>query len=330
VILMNASEKNRPYYSSSCMERDSFYYQVFRQSMVGLVIADKDLTVFDVNRRMFECFHMYPREVAWESFGSVFLCSRKAPGSMGCGECKAAEKCSVLKTARSILLDDLPCVYAVTRYPWHSKNRRGVKWFQIGGAKATFMDTSYAVLSFVDITMQKRQEELLRRKLHLDQPTGFMNKQSLLAGVEKLVSPNVIKCFTLCMIDFDNFKEINDSCGHLVGDKVLQAFAGIARKHIRKCDLVGRFGGEEFVFIFMDADPRQSLRILQRIHNELNEYFKEHIQIPVTFSAGVAYVDAVGSLLECADLLLDVDRLLYQAKSKGKSRAVSALGEFAF
>jgi diguanylate cyclase (GGDEF)-like protein len=93
---------------------------------------------------------------------------------------------------------------------------------------------------------------------------------------------------------------------------------------------VGRFGGEEFVFIFMDTNPQQSLQILQRIHNELNEYFKDYIQIPVTFSAGVAYVDAVGNLLDCTDLFLDVDRLLYQAKSKGKSRAVSALGEFAF
>ena len=152
--------------------------------MVGLVIVDKDLTVFDVNKRMFECFHMYPREVAGASFGSVFWCGRKAPGSMGCRECKAAEKCSILKTARNILLDNLPCVYAVTRYPWHSKNQRGVKWFQIGGAKVTSMNKPYAVLSFVDITMQKRQEELLRRKLHLDQAYRFMNKQSLLPGLK--------------------------------------------------------------------------------------------------------------------------------------------------
>jgi diguanylate cyclase (GGDEF)-like protein len=146
-----------------------------------------------------------------------------------------------------------------------------------------------------------------------------MNKQSLLAGIEKLVSPNVTKRFTLCMIDFDNFKEINDSCGHLVGDKVLQAFAGIARKHIRRCDQVGRFGGKEFVFIFMDANPQQSLRILQRIHNELNEYFKKFIRIPVTFSAGVVYVDAVGSLLECADLFLMLTGCYIRPKARAKA-----------
>ena len=330
MILMNVSEKRKSCYSTLFMEQDSFYYQVFQQSTVGLVIVDKDLTVFDVNKRMFECFHMNSHEVIGSSFGSVFWCSQKDPGNMGCRECKAAPKCSILKIARNILLDDLPCVYAETQYPWHSKNQHGTKWFQIGGAKVTSMNTAYASLSFVDITMQKQQEELLKKKLVLDQPTGFMNKQSLLAGIEKLVNPNVTKCFTLCMIDFDNFKEINDRCGHLVGDKVLKTFASIARKYIRKCDQVGRFGGEEFVFIFMDTNPQQSLQILQRIHNELNEYFKDYIQIPVTFSAGVAYVDAVGNLLDCTDLFLDVDRLLYQAKSKGKSRAVSALGEFAF
>lgn len=312
------------------MERDSFYYQVFRQSTVGLVIVDKDLTIFDVNKRMFECFGMRPRKVTGTSFGNVFCCGRKDTGNIGCGKCKDAKKCSILKTARSILLDDLPCVYAVTQYPWHSKKQRGTKWFHIAWTKITSMNKSYAALSFVDITMQKRQEELLRRKLVLDQPTGLMNKQSLLAGIEKLVNPIVTKCFTLCMIDFDNFKEINDSCGHLTGDKVLQVFADIARKHVRKYDQIGRFGGEEFVFIFMDANPQQSLRILQRIHNELNEYFRDYIQIPVTFSAGVVYIDKIGNLLDCTDLFLDADRLLYQAKRNGKSRAVSTLGEFVF
>lgn len=327
---MKASEKNESISSTPFTDQSSLYYQVFQQSSVAQVIVDKDLTIFASNNRMFECFHMKPYEVIGLSFGCAFWCVCKASEKVRCGTCKAAKKCTILKVARNVLLDDLSSVNSVIEYQWRRKNQHGTKWFYIGGVKITSTDTSYAALSFVDITMQKRQEEHLKKKLALDQPTGFMNKQNLLARIDKLVNPNVTKCFTLCMIDFDNFKEINDSCGHLIGDKVLKAFADIARKHIRKYDQVGRFGGEEFVFIFMDSNPHQALHILQRIHNELNLYFNNHIQIPVTFSAGVAYVDTDDNPLDCTDLFLDVDRLLYQAKDKGKSRAVSALGEVIF
>lgn len=312
------------------MKQNSFYNQVFQQSIIAQVIVDKDLTILDVNKRMFESFHMSPHEVKGLSFGSVFGCGHKYPVSAECGKCKAAKKCSILKIARNILLDQLPNEYAVFQYQRHGKNQHGTKWFHIAGSKVTSDDTSYAALNFVDITEQKQQEVRLKKKLILDQSTGLMNKQSLIAGIDKLINPSVMKSFTLCMIDFDNFKKINDSCGHLAGDKVLETFAEITQKHIRKSDLAGRFGGEEFVLIFMDSNLDQSLQILKRIHNELGEYSSEHIHIPVTFSAGIVYVNAVRNLWERDELFLAADRLLYQAKNKGKSMAMSALGEFTF
>jgi hypothetical protein len=82
---MNASEKNRPYYSASCMERDSFYYQVFRQSMVGLVIADKDLTVFDVNRRSLSVFRCIPAKSRGRLSAVFFGAAGKLPAAWDAG-----------------------------------------------------------------------------------------------------------------------------------------------------------------------------------------------------------------------------------------------------
>lgn len=317
-------------FSSSELEHDAFYIQVFQRSMIPQIIVDKDLSVFAANYSMFECHQMKPHEIVGKCFGEAFSCYKKDPTAENCFKCKESKKCPVLKVAQNLLYGGCASVRTEISYSWNNGKHLRTKWFQVGGVKVYFSDVAYALLSFVDITMQKHQENILKKKLALDQQTGLMNKQSLVNEIKKLANRNYAQCYTLCMIDFDDFKSINDQCGHLTGDKVLKVFAGIARKNIRKCDQVGRFGGEEFIFIFMDSDPYQSLQILQRIHGELYKYFKQDIPIPVTFSAGLVFVDEIETTPSFADLFLDVDRLLYQAKSKGKGRAISASGEFLF
>jgi len=127
------------------------------------------------------------------------------------------------------------------------------------------------------------------------------------------------KSFTLCMIDFDDFKNINDTCGHLEGGRVLTAFSEIARKNIRSGDIFGRFGGEEFIFIFTDTKITQSVKIIKRIQNELREYFAAKLPMPVTFSAGAVYAGADGKFSR-DELIAYVDKLLYKAKRGEKNR----------
>jgi diguanylate cyclase (GGDEF)-like protein len=327
---MQNSEINEFNFSSPELEQDAFYIQVFQHSMVPQIIVDKDLAVFAINNKMFECLQMKPFDIIGKCFGDAFSCCKKDSSAESCIKSKDGSKCPILKVTRNILLNGCSSACTETSYTWGSERNYRAKWFQIGGVKIYSSDAAYALLSFVDITMQKHQENILKKKLTLDQPTGLMNKQSLISEIKKLTNRNYAKCYTLCMIDFDDFKSINDQCGHLTGDKVLKVFADIVRKNIRKCDQVGRFGGEEFIFIFIDSDPYQSLQILQRIYGELYKYFKQDIPIPVTFSAGFVFVNTTETAPSFADLLLDVDRLLYQAKNRGKGRALSAAGEFLF
>ncbi len=219
---------------------------------------------------------------------------------------------------------------SVVQYSFYRNNRPVRKWFRLNGSRITYRGKEYAVLTFTDVTDLKQRENRLKAQLTLDFATGTMNKCGLIHAMRRLMDAKKESVFfTACMIDFDNFKEINDQYGHLMGDKVLEVFSAIARKHMRAKDILGRFGGEEFILVFYEADEDQSLQILQRIHKALKDYFSEDLENPVTFSAGVIFAGK-GKYARLEDLLGDVDGLLYWAKRCGRGRAMCSGGEILF
>lgn len=312
-------------------KKNSFYYDVFQNSMVGQIIVNENLSIVSANNRMFQYFHSKPYDATGLPFGSVFSCTELRHDCPECGKTKKCKSCGIWKAVQDVFTN-IAIKYSVIQYSFQIENHHTVKWFQLNGTQIICCDEHYAALVFTDITELKQQEEQLRKNLTLDLATGTMNKYTLIDTMQKLMESGLASCgFTVCMIDFDNFKEINDQCGHLMGDRVLKVFSDIARKHIRKNDILGRYGGEEFIFVFNGTGQRQSLQILKRIHRELEKYFAEDLKVPVTFSAGVIYVDNATSVFsKYADLLSDVDRMLYRAKKHGRSRAMSSMGEVLF
>lgn len=243
------------------------------------------------------------------------------------------DKCAFVTTVRDILSTPSVATSCVIQHPARRKKRGANRWFYLTGSQImTDHDKPVAALALVEITDIKRQEIALRNKLTLDLATGVMNKLSFINSLQKTleVCPDCGP-FTLSMIDFDNFKDINDNFGHLMGDKVLTVFSDIAKKHVRKNDLIGRYGGEEFVFAFFGADRKQAFFILNRIHEELKKHFIDVIYIPVTFSAGIMCVNPLEyGPHQYSELIDQVDKMLYQAKERGRSRAVSNDEEHVF
>lgn len=313
--------------------QDSFYYDIFQSSSVGQIIVNINLNILSANTQMFQSFQINPYDAKGLPFGCVFNCAEVSQNCRECGKMKKCKSCGILNAVRDVLLCDTSIKDSIIQYSYRIEKSHTAKWFYLSGANvATSCSEHYAALVFTDITELKQQEKRLREKLTLDLATGAMNKYILVNALQKLVEPGTASCsFTICMIDFDNFKKINDECGHLMGDKVLKVFSDIARKHIRKNDILGRYGGEEFIFVFIETDHIQSLQILKRIHNELVDRFAQEFNVPVTFSAGLVYVDNTACLLpQCAELIGDVDRMLYQAKHRGRGRAMSSMGETLF
>lgn len=129
--------------------------------------------------------------------------------------------------------------------------------------------------------------------------------------------------FSVAIFDIDHFKTINDSYGHAVGDRALKKTVQIMQTHIRQMDILGRYGGEEFIVALPNAGIDEALRIAQRIAAAVREYqFEENgTRFGITISGGIAQQDpSTGDSLE--NLLLKADRVLYQAKEKGRDLVI--------
>ena len=127
---------------------------------------------------------------------------------------------------------------------------------------------------------------------------------------------------SLLMVDLDRFKEINDTHGHVAGDRVLQAVAGALQKAVRKPDVVARYGGEEFAVILADTGIDEALATAERVRAEIEALLVDGGgagPIRVTVSVGIA---TVPPLLAAApeELVRAADRALYAAKASGRNR----------
>jgi diguanylate cyclase (GGDEF)-like protein len=128
------------------------------------------------------------------------------------------------------------------------------------------------------------------------------------------------------MLDLDFFKRINDSYGHMTGDAVLTTVATALRKEARDYDLIGRFGGEEFMILLPDTDPTDLPGVAERFRHCINGLLvvspDNHKTVTVTASAGVVAFPSGGSDLD--ELLLAADAALYKAKETGRNRTCVA------
>jgi len=174
---------------------------------------------------------------------------------------------------------------------------------------------------------QRILQEMLWNQANRDPLTSLPNRRAILKNLER----NVAACaqrdqpLGLLMIDLDHFKGINDSFGHDGGDAVLREVAERMQSSIRTTDLVGRFGGEEFMAVIPNCAGEELLRIAERIRAQVNRspVNADSMLIPVSCSIGVAvrWGESDG---EASETMQRADRALYVAKEMGRNRVVSA------
>ncbi|MBF7073754.1 GGDEF domain-containing protein [Glaciecola sp. MH2013] len=124
---------------------------------------------------------------------------------------------------------------------------------------------------------------------------------------------------SIASVDLDHFKQINDGFGHDVGDSVLERFGEICRAHFRNTDLLGRVGGEEFLFCFSETSRDQAVKALEKLGEKIKNdiLIIRYINRPLTLSAGVIEFDVDEAL---DSNLAKVDRCLYVAKENGRDQ----------
>lgn len=172
----------------------------------------------------------------------------------------------------------------------------------------------------------EQKKELEQRVTH-DALTGLLNRPAIFEIFHKQIARAKRGGFgvAVIMIDIDHFKEVNDNCGHMVGDAVLCEIADRLLELARAHEHVGRFGGEEFLVILSPCDKDGALKAAERLRAAVADKVinVEGEPIPVTISLGVAISSELDTLDE-STLLCKADEALYAAKDNGRNRIETA------
>lgn len=161
------------------------------------------------------------------------------------------------------------------------------------------------------------QAKILQSMSATDELTGLMNRREINLRAPELINQakRYSHTFALLMIDVDHFKKINDSYGHLEGDRVLQELGQRLKIFGRQTDLIARFGGEEFIMLLPDTDATDARLFAERLHKLMSEIHVNNR--PVTVSIGITMSDGSQNLEE---LTKQADTALYKAKNNGRNR----------
>lgn len=151
---------------------------------------------------------------------------------------------------------------------------------------------------------------------HTDYLTGLWNRRYFYIRLEEEESRATRKKTPLCiaMIDVDDFKKVNDTFGHAVGDVIISELAAVMKKSVRGTDIVTRWGGDEFAIIFSETTLQDALEVTERIRHKVEEKFSSAYGI--TTSAGIISLE-LGQ--DVKDLLIRADKALYKAKTQKNS-----------
>lgn len=191
------------------------------------------------------------------------------------------------------------------------------------------VSTVLATLGVLWIEIEKLRSDLARLAM-IDPLTAILNRRAFMLEYERELSRCVREKtgLALAIFDLDHFKDVNDSHGHLVGDKVLRRVADTLRASLRGHDVIGRYGGEEFALLMPGADTAAALTGTERARLAVGERPIQvgSLRIPITVSAGVAADGSAGAHWE--SLLRRADAALYEAKRSGRNRVVAAQGQY--
>ena len=177
-----------------------------------------------------------------------------------------------------------------------------------------------------DITNKKQLETELQRLATTDALTQSSNRHHFFecAHREFAHARQQGEPLSFLMLDIDDFKTINDTYGHQEGDNVLQRIAESGRAALRRGDLFGRIGGEEFAAVFPGCTPQMALQVAERLQRQIQQLSFNHEgrTFGITVSQGLTSLSASDETVE--DLFSRADAAMYQAKREGKNRIVTA------
>lgn len=175
------------------------------------------------------------------------------------------------------------------------------------------------------VAMVEKQTATLRYQADHDSLTGLYSRNYLLSKIDEILLKPAQPCHALCYIDLDQFKVVNDTCGHQAGDQLLIQLTQELKEYLQTIyfSTLGRIGGDEFILLLKNRDKAKINSIVEKIHSiikNLNFIYFER-SFPIESSIGVIYFQ--NSLVPASELLSAADAACYEAKNKGRNTIVS-------
>jgi len=178
-------------------------------------------------------------------------------------------------------------------------------------------------IAFIMLAMAKERTEHGHKTAALIDPlTGLANRRAFLQDGEAQLSRQGAnpRPTAVMLLDLDHFKTINDRFGHAIGDRVLEIFADVASGCIRRMDLLGRLGGEEFAALLIDTTRERAQIVAEEIRARFATAAREVDGRPVTGTVSIGIVISQDAVLDLTALLAQADHALYRAKDNGRDR----------
>lgn len=264
-----------------------------------------------------------PETNIW-SGGPVFLASISLAFGLASHELwRLDQDYSRMRVPMAVFSAGLSVFYASRLLVFLMEGPTGPVFVTVFGPAVTTMVTM-VLLVVVSYSMAALSNEQQTRALQVaatrDDLTGLLNRKAFLdlAATQLATRSGTNSSGALILADLDHFKVVNDTYGHAAGDNVLRSFAEACIATVRSTDLIGRYGGEEFVLLLPGATAREAESITEEISRRLTVPTDQ--TIIATSSYGICTYDAGKTNLN--DLILAADEALYRAKAQGRDRAV--------
>ena len=286
-------------YRLMTLSADSVVEKIMDNVLDLVIVIDADGKIVDINRRCLDILGKAKKTVCGTEFSETIL-----------NDQEGIQHFDDLRRGR---IDEIEgeMIYRL------DETRSMPLRVRINAVKDDFNDIQGYIVAARDLSIEKKFEWLSIT----DKLTQIYNRQKLDSVIESEMNRALRYkgSFSIIMVDIDDFKRINDTCGHIAGDRILVELTRLIQRNIRKVDILGRWGGEEFLIILPDCNIKSGRSVAEKIRKTI-ETHQFDIEESLTCSFGVSEFEADRKIEK---IVARADAALYVAKSHGKNRVES-------
>ncbi|MGO9611456.1 MAG: diguanylate cyclase [Dissulfurispiraceae bacterium] len=304
--------------------RDSIFLQKMIDAVPAMLfIVDRDVTIIHLNRAASQAVGSTNEKVLMKRGGEVLHCIYSYETPEGCGRSQHCPECVIRNSVNKAFEGQTVYDETAEMKLSHDGHVDDV-FFSVAATLFNYKKNTFALVVLYDITRQKKTEEalssanrLLEQQAMTDPLTGIYNRvkfdETLMKEISRSKRHEIP--LSLVMFDVDNFKMINDTSGHHVGDAVLQELAAHISKRIRQDDYFARWGGDEFMILLTHNLLETAARFAEHLRADIERLRLGGLQ-RITCSFGVAQLRDEDDIFS---LTKRTDEALYKAKASGRN-----------